>query len=188
MCPAMNPAINPAINPAMSSTYRAQARLDLFFTRDIDVPRALVWRAWTEPELLKQWFCPRPWTTTDCEIDLRPGGIFRTTMRSPEGRLFPNLGSYLEIVPNERLVWTNALLPGFRPSLLTQTCGTDEAGFQFSATIELADHAQGTRYSATVQHADEAACQKHAAMGFEVGWGMALDQLVAMVKQGVSGG
>jgi uncharacterized protein YndB with AHSA1/START domain len=52
----------------------------------------------------------------DCEIDLRPGGIFRTTMRSPEGEEFPNFGCYLEVIPNEQLIWTNALQPGYRPA------------------------------------------------------------------------
>ncbi|EMG12072.1 putative toxin-antitoxin system, toxin component [Leptospira interrogans serovar Grippotyphosa str. LT2186] len=91
-------------------------KLDLVLERIIDVPRELVWKVWTTPEHLKPWFCPSPWKTIDCEIDLRPGGIFRTTMQSPEGENFPNLGCYLEIIPNERLVWTDALQPGFRPS------------------------------------------------------------------------
>src|SRR3979409_2305310 len=91
-------------------------KLDLSFERIIDVPRELVWRGGTKPEHLKKWFTPAPWTTVDCEIDLRPGGIFRTVMRSPEGQEFPNIGCYLEIVPCERLVWTDSLLPGYRPS------------------------------------------------------------------------
>lgn len=169
----------------MKPTYQPDAKLDLSFTRIVDVPRSLVWRAWTEPELLKPWFCPLPWKTIDCEIDLRPGGIFRTTMQSPEGREFPNSGCYLEVIAQTKLVWTNALLPGFRPSLPAATCGSDDANFMFTAMIELADHASGTRYSATVIHADEAGCKKHAEMGFEGGWGTALDQLVAMVKKGI---
>lgn len=169
----------------MKPTYQPDSKLDLSFTRIVDVPRSLVWRAWTEPELLKPWFCPLPWKTIDCEIDLRPGGIFHTTMQSPEGQEFPNSGCYLEIIPQTKLVWTNALLPGFHPSLPTATCGSDDANFMFTAMIELADHAGGTRYSATVIHADEAGCKKHAEMGFEGGWGTALDQLVAMVKKGI---
>jgi uncharacterized protein YndB with AHSA1/START domain len=166
-------------------TYQADSKLDLGFARIVDVPRSLVWRAWTEPELLKPWFCPLPWITIDCEIDLRPGGIFRTTMQSPEGQEFPNSGCYLEIIPQTKLVWTNALLPGFRPSLPAATCGSDDANFMFTAMIELADHASGTRYSATVIHADEAGCKKHEAMGFEGGWGTAFDQLVALLKKGI---
>ncbi len=168
----------------MTPTYQADSKLDLGFARIVDVPRSLVCRAWTEPELLKPWFCPLPWITIDCEIDLRPGGIFRTTMQSPEGQEFPNSGCYLEIIPQTKLVWTNALLPGFRPSLPAATCGSDDANFMFTAMIELADHAGGTRYSATVIHADEAGCKKHAEMGFEGGWGKALDQLVALVRKG----
>lgn len=160
-------------------------KLDLSFTRLIDVPRALVWRAWTEPALLMPWFCPLPWKTVACDIDLRPGGLFRTTMQSPDGTEFPNAGCYLEIVAEEKLVWTNALLPGFRPSLPSATCGSDDTSFMFTAMIELADEAGGTRYRATVLHADAAGAQKHAEMGFEAGWGAALDQLVAMIKRGL---
>jgi uncharacterized protein YndB with AHSA1/START domain len=169
----------------MKPIYQPNAKLDLSFTRVVDVPRAKVWRAWTEPELLKPWFCPLPWKTIDCEIDLRPGGVFRTTMQSPEGAELPNAGCYLEVVPNTKLVWTNAMLPGYRPSVVSATCGSEDAAFLFTAMVELADHPQGTRYTATVIHADEAGCKQHANLGFEAGWGTALDQLVAMIKQGV---
>ena len=166
----------------MKAVYQLNALLDLSFIRTVDVPRNLVWRAWTEPELLKQWFCPLPWKTIDCEIDLRPGGIFRTTMQSPEGQEFPNSGCYLEVIPNEKLVWTNALLPDFRPAIPGPTCGDEQADFRFTAMIELMDVGGGTRYTATVIHADEAGSKQHAAMGFEQGWGIALDQLVAMIQ------
>ncbi len=169
----------------MNPADRATTKLDLSFTRVVDVPRPSVWRAWTEPELLMPWFCPLPWKTVDCEIDLRPGGIFRTTMMSPEGTEYPNVGCYLEVLPNAKLVWTNALLPGFRPNAVAQTSGSNDVNFLFTAKVELADHPQGTRYTATVIHADEAGCQKHADMGFEGGWSTALDQLVAMVKKGI---
>src|SRR5216683_7570134 len=79
-------------------------RLDLLLERVVDVPPELVWAAWTTPEHVKKWFTPAPWTTVDCEIDLRPGGIFRFVMRSPEGQEFPNVGCYLEIVKNQKLV------------------------------------------------------------------------------------
>ena len=152
------------------------------FTRTVDVPRNLVWRAWTEPELLKQWFCPLPWNTIDCEIDLHPGGIFRTTMQSPKGQDFPNSGCYLEVIPNEKLVWTNALLQGFRPATPSPTYGDEQASFKFTAKVELAKFGAGTRYTATMIHSDEAGSKQHAAMGFEQGWGILLDQLVAMIQ------
>ena len=153
--------------------------LDLVLQRDIDVPPPLVWRAWTTPDLLKQWFTPAPWATVDSEVDLRPGGIFRTTMRSPEGQEFPSTGCILEALENERLAWTAALLPGFRP--LAPEAAT--AGpLLFSAIITLEPRGAGTRYTATVIHADAASSAKHAEMGFHQGWGAALDQLVALMR------
>jgi uncharacterized protein YndB with AHSA1/START domain len=160
--------------------------LDLTFERVVDVPPELVWRAWTEPELLKQWFCPLPWKTIDAELEVRPGGIFRTTMQSPEGKQFPNLGCYLETVMNERITWTNAMLPGYRPAPVNAPCGDENVEFMFTAMVEMVPFGlNGTRYRATVIHADEAGCKTHAAMGFEGGWSTALDQLVAMVKKGI---
>ena len=82
--------------------------------RLVDVPPSLVWECWTTPRHSKKWFTPAPWKTVECEIDLRPGGIFYTVMESPEGQKFPNTGCYLEVVKNERLTWTNALLPAYR--------------------------------------------------------------------------
>ena len=160
-------------------------KLDLTFERTVDVPPHLVWRAWTEPALLKQWFCPLPWKTIDAELDLRPGGMFRTTMQSPEGQEFPNMGCFLEVEKNQKLVWTNALLPSYRPAPVNAPCG-DDTEFMFTAKVEFEPHGtNGTNYRATVIHADEAGCQKHAAMGFEGGWGAALDQLVALMKKGI---
>jgi uncharacterized protein YndB with AHSA1/START domain len=156
----------------VSGFLKPDPRLDLVLERVIDVPRELVWEAWTKPEHLKKWFCPAPWTVADCELDLRPGGMFRTTMRSPDGQEFPNVGCYLEVVPLERLVFTDALLPGWRPS---------ENPF-FTAVVTMEPHGSGTRYVAMAIHRDEAGRQKHEEMGFFTGWGAALDQLVALVK------
>jgi len=153
--------------------------LDLVLERVIDVPSERVWAAWTTPEHLKKWFTPAPWITVDCEIDLRPGGIFRTTMRSPEGQEFPNLGCYLEVVPGRKLVWTNALLPDFRPAPEPTDVTTH---FGFTAILSFEPEGQGTKYTATVMHRTPEDCKKHAAMGFSEGWGAALDQLVALAK------
>jgi len=169
-----------------SNVHRPDPRLDLVFERVVDVPRELVWRAWTTPEQLKKWFTPAPWTTVDCEIDLRPGGIFRTVMRSPEGQEFPNLGCYLEVVENEKLVWSNALLPGYRPARGARATPCDD--FPFTAIIALERQGAGTRYTATVIHADEDGRTKHESMGFHDGWGKALEQLVATIKAPAAGG
>ncbi len=164
-----------------STVYAPDPRLDLVLERVVDVPPELVWNAWTIPERLKKWFTPAPWTTIDCEIDLRPGGVFRTTMRSPEGQEFPNAGCYLEVVRNERLAWTNTLLPGFRPSSGSSATPCDS--FPFTAVVSLEPHGNGTKYTALVIHGDEEGRRKHEQMGFHEGWGKALDQLVALVKK-----
>ena len=153
---------------------------DLKLERIIDVPRDRVWRAWTEPLLLMPWFCPRPWTTVACEIDLRPGGAFNTTMRSPEGQDFPNQGCYLDVVPCERLVWTDALTAGYRPS--DRGYLTRDGGFYITAALTLESVGTRTRYTALALHADRAGRDKHEAMGFTEGWGAALDQLVELYR------
>lgn len=154
------------------SVLRLDPKLDLVLERVIDVPPQSVWDAWTKPEHLMVWFTPRPWTVSDCEMDLRPGGMFRSTMRSPEGEAFPNVGCFLEVVPIERLVFTDAMLPGFRPS---------EKPF-FTAMVLIEPHEKGTHYTAIAIHRDEAGRKQHEEMGFHQGWGKALDQLVAHAK------
>lgn len=160
--------------------------LDLMLERVIDVPRELVWQAWTTPEKLLPWFCPLPWKTIACEIDLRAGGRFYTVMQSPEGQQFPNNGCYLEIIPNQKLVWTNALEPSFRPAKQPETSpGHECAEFLMTATILLETIAGGTKYTAHVMHANTEARIAHEKMGFKDGWGTCLDQLVAIIKKGV---
>ncbi|CAN5631822.1 SRPBCC family protein [soil metagenome] len=146
--------------------------LDLVLERDIDVPRDLVWAAWTTPEHIMQWFVPAPWTMAAYEVDLRPGGRFKTVMRSPEGQEFPSDGCYLEVVPQQRLVFNHTLLPGYRPA---------PEPF-FTAIIEMHDSGAGTRYVATAMHRDPEGRDRHEGMGFFDGWGTALDQLVAHTK------
>lgn len=150
--------------------------LDLAVERFINAPRELVWSAWTRPEHLKKWFTPAPWTTTECEIDLRPGGIFRTLMRGPAGEEHATVGCYLEIVENEKLVWTIALAPGFRPV----TVPSDVPAL--TAIITFTPEGSGTRYKATAIHGDEAGRKKHEAMGFHEGWGTVTEQLAALVE------
>ncbi len=157
----------------MSTVIKPDPKLDLVLERIVDVPRELVWKAWTTPEHVRHWFVPKPWTITECEIDLRRGGIFRAVMRSPEGQEFPNTFCFLDIVPNERLVWTDALLPGYRPS---------EKPF-FSAVLDLEPSGTGTRYVATAIHRDAEGRKQHEEMGFHDGWGTVLNQLVEYIKK-----
>jgi uncharacterized protein YndB with AHSA1/START domain len=149
----------------------ADNKLDLTLSRVIDAPRSLIWKAWTTPEHLKKWWAPRPYETPECIMDLRPGGRFFIVMRAPDGKEYPNEGCFLEIVENERIVFTDALAPGWRPAKLAF----------FTAVITLEDAPGGTRYTAVAMHKDDAAREKHEAMGFHEGWGTCLNQLVALV-------
>lgn len=150
--------------------------LDLVLDREVDVPVELVWKAWTTPEHLRHWFVPKPWAVTSCEIDLRPGGVFATTMRSPEGQEFPNVGTYLEVTPNRRLIFTDTLLPGFRPA----------AEPFFTAVLELAPNGAGTRYRAIAIHGKEETRRKHEEMGFHDGWGTVVTQMAEYIKANMS--
>jgi len=152
-------------------------KLDLVLERYVDVSPEIVWTAWTTPQHLLKWFTPAPWKTVECQIDLKPGGLFRTVMRSPEGKDYPNSGCYLEVVPNRKLVWTDALEAGYRPTQLDA-----HLGFHFTATVLLEPQGRRTKYTAVVMHADEASMKKHEAMGFREGWGKALEQLVDAMK------
>lgn len=155
--------------------------LDLVLERILDVSPEQVWKAWTTPEQLVKWFTPAPWKTVECEIDLRPGGAFCTVMQSPEGESFPVAGCYLELIENRKLVWTNAVAPGFRPSKAADLAAGD---LMLTGVILMEPQGAGTKYTAIAMHADAATCQRHESMGFHQGWGAALDQLVAMVKAG----
>ena len=153
--------------------------LDLVLERTVPVSPENVWAAWTQPELIVQWFTPAPWKTVKAEIDLRPGGGNVITMESPEGEQYPNAGSYLLVQPHSLLVFTSVMGADFRP--VAPTNGADD--LPFTARIELAPApGGGTHYRAVVMHADEEGARRHEAMGFHDGWGAALDQLVALMS------
>jgi uncharacterized protein YndB with AHSA1/START domain len=145
---------------------------ELVLTRLIDAPREKLFKAWTNAELLKQWFAPLPWTTPSAQLDVRPGGASVITMRSPEGKDFPNSGVYLEVVPNERIVFTDAYTKAWEPS----------AKPFMTVVLTFADEGGKTRYTARVLHWTVADREAHEKMGFHTGWGKCADQLEALVK------
>jgi uncharacterized protein YndB with AHSA1/START domain len=148
---------------------------ELVLSRLIDAPREKVYRAWTEPELVKQWFAPRPWTTPVVEFDVRPGGASLVVMRSPEGQDMPNPGVFLEVVPNERLVITDAYTRAWEPSekpFMTAIITFENEGGPGSGK---------TRYTARARHWTVSDREEHEKMGFHEGWGQCADQLAALV-------
>jgi len=146
---------------------------ELVLTRLINAPRAKVYRAWTDPELLKQWFAPKPYTTPIVEIDVRPGGSAYFVMRGPDGKDLPNRGVYLEVVPNEKLVSTDAYVKAWEPS---------EKPFM-TLILTFEDEGGKTRYTARVRHWTVADREAHEKMGFHEGWGLCTDQLEALAAK-----
>lgn len=151
---------------------------DLVLERIVDVSPELVFKAWTTPKHLMPWFCPKPYRTVECEIDLRPGGKFFTQMVDPNGnKLPPNLGCYLEIVPNRKLIWTSALGPGYRPVEPGPAPGA------FTGVLTFEPHGKGgCKYTATAMHPTKEQADAHEKMGFSQGWGKVTEQLVEYVK------
>ena len=151
---------------------------DLIVERTLDAPRALVWKAWTTPEHLRKWWAPKPYETPECEMDLRPGGIFYTRMTGPDGFDFRGTGCFLEVVEGEKVTWTSALGAGYRPNDLgPSVCGN----FPFTATVTLEDAGDGkTLYRAVAMHANQADREAHEKMGFNEGWGTVAGQLGAV--------
>jgi uncharacterized protein YndB with AHSA1/START domain len=161
------------------SRYIPNPALDLVLERTIAVTPERVWAAWTQPDLMLQWFTPAPWKTVAADVDLRPGGRFFTVMESPDGEQYPNGGCYLHVEPNQLLIFTSVLTEDFRPVGPSNGAGD----LAFTARIEMAASAGGgTHYRAIAMHANEDGYTQHADMGFTDGWGAALDQLVTLMS------
>jgi uncharacterized protein YndB with AHSA1/START domain len=154
---------------------------DLILERTVSLPPHAVWRAWTEPALLMQWFCPKPWQTVECDIELRPGGRFNTVMQGPGGERHVAAGCILEVDAPHRLVWTSALGAGYVP------VADDGVVPLFTCVLTFEAVDGGTRYTARAVHRDAAVAEKHSAMGFHDGWGKALEQLVDTMSTQMKG-
>lgn len=158
--------MNPPIDSPLSER-------ELSIVRDTHVAPEKLFAGWTTPKLMEVWFCPKPWYVKDIELDLRPGGGSKMTMCGPNGEAFPNEGVYLEVVPNRRLVFTDAYTAGWVPNPNKMFTGI--------ITFDPLPNG-GTRYTATARHWTKEACAGHAAMGFTEGWGKAFDQLVELCE------
>lgn len=145
----------------------------LILERTIKASRQKVWRCWTESDLLKQWYCPKPWSVSHAELDVRAGGINLVVMQGPDGQQMSVPGVYLDVEPGTRLVFTDAFERAWVPS----------AKAFMVADITLSDTPEGhTQYTARVLHWSVADREAHQKMGFHVGWGIAADQLEALAQ------
>jgi len=156
----------------MSNTTTETKGRDLILTSVIDAAPEKLFRAWTEPELMKQWIAPLPFTTPHAETDLRSGGASMFVMRGPDGTEFPCRGVYLEVVPNERVVFTDAYTSAWEPS---------EKPFM-TVTLTFEAYEGKTKYTAVARHWTEADREAHEKMGFHEGWKVCTEQLAKLVS------
>jgi Uncharacterized conserved protein len=140
---------------------------ELTITRLIDAPPEKVYQAWIDPDMIKEWFCPRPWRVTQATIDARVGGSSSMIMSGPNGEQFPNNGVFLEVIPGKKLVFTDAYTSAWIPS---------EKPFM-TGVLTFDNEGGKTRYTARVYHWNEADLKQHEQMGFRDGWSKATDQL-----------
>ena len=147
---------------------------ELALCRIIDAPREKVFKAWTDPALLKQWFAPAPFTTPIVEADVRTGGSSYIVMRDPQGNEYPNRGVYLEVIANQKLVFTDAYTKAWEPS--------SKPFFTGVLTFEDAGNGK-TKYTARAVHWTLADKEAHEKMGFHEGWGICTDQLEALAAK-----
>lgn len=149
------------------------AKYALQIVREMDVPADKLYKAWTTPERMGEWFCPQPWKVTEARLDVRPGGSCFFLMEGPNGEKAPNYGIYLEVVPNRKIVTTDAYTSAWVPS---------EKPFM-TAVVEFEDLGNGrTKYTATAYHWTEEDKNAHQQMGFEEGWGIVAGQLEQVAK------
>ncbi len=156
----------------MNQHFAFNPKLDFAIERFIDAPPRLVWEALTRPEHLKEWYMPRMWgRVVRAELDVRPGGIFSVDIAVGDGPEVPNLGCFLEAIPEVRLAWTSMLFPGYRPAVFDD--------IPITAVVTLKAEGTGTRYVFTALHRSETDLETNMTSGFYQGTGIAIDQLVA---------
>ncbi len=150
-----------------SSPAQKPAEPVLVITRVFDAPRELVFKAWTDPKRVAQWWGPKGFTNPVCELDVRPGGAIRIDMRGPDGVLYPMKGVFHEIVEPERLVVTTSALE-------------DEEGnpqLEVLTTVTFAEHNGKTKLTLQAVVVKAAPAAAGALSGMELGWRQSLDRL-----------
>jgi len=154
--------------------------LDLTLERVIRAPRAVVWRAWTDPRRLEQWWVPAPTVARVDRLEARPGGALVTRMSDDGVEFVPHMdASFLVVDELERLVFTNAIDSRWRPA--------NPGPVAMVAEILLADHPVGTDYRVVVRHGDPAARAWHEEIGFFDGWSSVTGQLAVLEEKEAAG-
>jgi uncharacterized protein YndB with AHSA1/START domain len=157
----------------------APAERELVITRVFDAPRELVWRAWTEPERIKRWRGPRNFTAPVCKVDLSVGGTYLYCMRSPEGQDYWGTGVYREIVPPERIVYTDSFADeqGNRVPASHYGMGGDWPS-ELLVTVTFEEHEGKTKF--TLRHVGIPAGEMSDLTG--AGWNESFDKLAEALK------
>jgi len=152
---------------------------DVVITRIFDAPRELVWRAWTEPEHFMRWYGPKGFTSPVCKIDLRVGGVHLNCMRSPGGQDFWYTGIYREIIPMERLVYTDSFADEKGNRVPPSHYGIPaEWESENLVTVTLEDQEGKTKM--TLRHAGVPSGEM--SDGAQAGWNEAFDKLAESLK------
>lgn len=164
-----------------ATTMSSQSTDDLIIERLLDAPRELVFQAWTDPEHVMRWWGPEHYTSPSCKIDLRVGGAYLFCMRSPEGQDFWSTGVFREIVPVERIVYTDSFADADGNIVPASQYGLgDDFPAELLVTVTLDEHEGKTRM--TVRHAAMPAGEM--AEMTRMGWNQSFDKLAASLKQG----
>jgi uncharacterized protein YndB with AHSA1/START domain len=161
---------------------------DFVISRVFDAPRGLVWKAWTVPAQMAQWWGPKAFTNPVCEMDVRPGGAYRLTMRSPEGVDYPVKGVFREVVEPERLVMTldcSEHPPEWHDLVDPKRAkgDTNPAGEMLS-TVTFEDADGGTRLTVRTRFSSAKVRDAMLAIGMTEGWSQSLDRLGALLPGG----
>lgn len=151
---------------------------DIVIERLLKAPPALVWRCWAEPALFCQWYLPRPWFVAEAVLDLRPGGRFFMAASGPDGPTVSNEGSFLEVVPERKLVFTDLFAEDYAP---IETPGAD-FGPNFTAILTFAPEGTGTRHVCIARHRSAGDAKANREMGFDEGWKVTADQLDELAR------
>jgi uncharacterized protein YndB with AHSA1/START domain len=167
------------MNQNNSESKDTKKQEELSITRIFDAPRERVWKAWTEPELMKRWWGPKGFTTPYCEIDLRMGGKFLYCMRSPEGKDYWGTGVYREIVRLERIVCTNSFADE-KGNVVPATQYGMSADFPLEMLVIVTFEEHEGKTKLTLRHVGIPAGADRD--GANVGWGQSLDKLAEALK------